>query len=467
MQAELDVLLLQAAQPLERVGDVVEGLDHFRLELGFDGGERQGILHVVFVVIALGRGLGRILRLLALGGGSFARRLERGGGGRRGGRRHRLHDLQVRRAGHRGGARDDGLRNRLAVGADDHRHLHLLGVGAGIGRFQVDDVAQEDFSVVQFVAPDDDGLERQRAFAQAGDHRLAAGLNAFGNGDFALAREQLDRAHFAQIHAHGIVGALGRLLLLGHRQRLGLGLDHLGAGVLLVVVVLVGGLFGLALLAFGVLGLHHVDAHLAEHRHDVFDLFRGGRFGRQHGVERVEGDEAALLGGLDHLFDAGVVEIEQRQGCIGSAFGVLFRGFFLDLRLSLARHLFLLDLFGRASEAGQNSPPIYRRWPKRAAPQQGAAPESGRQCHRNPLKLRLTLLIQRESTLYSPPVQHFRDFVTFAHDLFRKPVPTFRDHTRQAHKLRAPRPEEAPNPSIRASVPSIRARRALTSRSRK
>ncbi len=68
LEPELDVLLLQAAQPLEGVGDVVEGLDHLRLELGLDRGERQRILHVVFVVVALGRGLGRILRLLAVGG---------------------------------------------------------------------------------------------------------------------------------------------------------------------------------------------------------------------------------------------------------------------------------------------------------------------------------------------------------------------------------------------------------------
>ena len=64
---------------------------------------------------------------------------------------------------------------------------------------------------VELVAPDDDGLEGQRAFAQAGDHRLAAGLDALGDGDLALARQQLDRAHVAQVHAHGIVGALGRL----------------------------------------------------------------------------------------------------------------------------------------------------------------------------------------------------------------------------------------------------------------
>ena len=368
LQAEFDVLLLQAAQPLEGVGDGVEGLDHFRFELGFDRRHGERILHVVFVIVVRSRGLGRILRLFAVGG--LARRLERRSGRRRGGRRHRLHDLQMRRARNRRDAGNGGLRHRLAVGADDHRHLHLLGVGAGVSRFQVDDVAQEDFSLAQFVAPDDDGLKRQWAFAQPCDHRLAAGFDSLGDGDFALARQQLDRAHLAQIHAHGIVGALGRLFLLGDGQRLRLGLDHFAAGIVVVIVVVfVGGLFGLAVFAFGVLGLDHVDAHLAEHRHDVFDLFRRGRFRRQHGVERVEGDKAPLLGGLDHLLDAGIVEIEQRQRGFGRALGFLVRGLVLDLRLRLARHLLLLDLLGRAaSEAGQNSPPIYRPWPKRAAP---------------------------------------------------------------------------------------------------
>ncbi len=214
LEPEFDVLLLQAAQALEAVGDGVEGLHHLGLELGFDGGERERTLHVVFVEIALGGGFARIL-LGALVVAGFGRRLERGGGGRRGRRGHRgLHHLQMRRARRRRGSRD-----RLAVWAEGRRR-DLLGVGAGIGRFQVDDVAQEDLALVQFVAPDDDGLEGERALAQAGDHRLAAGLDALGDGDLALARQQLDRAHLAQIHAHGIVGALGGLLLLGGGQRL-------------------------------------------------------------------------------------------------------------------------------------------------------------------------------------------------------------------------------------------------------
>src|SRR5208337_5209127 len=46
-----------------------------------------------------------------------------------------------------------------------------------IGRFEVDDVAKENFSFVQLVAPDDDGLEGEGAFAEAADHGFAAGLD--------------------------------------------------------------------------------------------------------------------------------------------------------------------------------------------------------------------------------------------------------------------------------------------------
>ena len=57
LELELDVLVLQAAQPLVGVGDVVEGLQHLGLELGLDGGKRERILHIVIVEIALGRRL--------------------------------------------------------------------------------------------------------------------------------------------------------------------------------------------------------------------------------------------------------------------------------------------------------------------------------------------------------------------------------------------------------------------------
>ena len=308
-----------------------------------------------------GGGLARILLLgLLVAGGR--RRLEGRGG--RGGRRRRLglHHLQMRRA----------TGDRLAVGAE-RRRRHLLGVGAGIGRFQVDDVAQEDLALVELVAPDDDGLEGERALAQAGDHGLAAGLDALGDGDLALAREQLDRAHLAQIHAHGIVGALGGFLLLGGGDGLGRDLDQFA--VIIVVIALFIGLF-VAVFAVIVV-LDDGDAHLGDHGEDVFDLVGGDLFRRQNGVDLVVGDVAALFRGLDHLLDAGIAEVEQRQRAVGRAFGLLLRRLVLGLRrLCLARHLSsLLDLLGRRRHLPR-APTLCALsrcpWPKRAAPSSAA-----------------------------------------------------------------------------------------------
>jgi hypothetical protein len=200
--------------------------------------------------------------------------------------------LRRRRLGRR-----DGLRLR------SRRGLLGLGVGAGVGGLQIDDVAQQDLGFVEFVAPDDDGLEGERALAQALDHGLAAGLDALGDGDLAFARQQLHRAHFAQIHAHRVIGAV---------DRLGGALDLDGqAGPLDLFNRLLGVAFA----------FHHIDAHLGEHRHGVLDLFGRHLFGRQHVVEFVVGDVAALLGQLDHPLDGGVGHVEQRTvGGLRSSF---------------------------------------------------------------------------------------------------------------------------------------------------
>ena len=42
---------------------------------------------------------------------------------------------------------------------------HGLGIRTGIGRFEIDDVAEEGLSLVELVAPDDDRLKRQRTLA--------------------------------------------------------------------------------------------------------------------------------------------------------------------------------------------------------------------------------------------------------------------------------------------------------------
>jgi hypothetical protein len=98
----------------------------------------------------------------------------------------------------------------LAGGGDDGGRRHGLAVGARIGRLEIDDVPQVRFAFVELVPPDDDGLKAERALAQAGYHRLAARLDALGNRDLAVAREQPDRAHLAQIHAYRIVDTLTR-----------------------------------------------------------------------------------------------------------------------------------------------------------------------------------------------------------------------------------------------------------------
>ena len=141
-------------------------------------------------------------------------------------------------------------------------------VRARIGRPQVNDVTEQNLAGQELVTPDDDGLNGERAFAQACDHRLAAGLDALGDRDFALAGQKLDRAHLAQVHAHRIVGAVGRLLggSLAHRDRVALGgLDEVTAvGFLLL---------GLCLLPLVQLfGLDDADAHCGELAKHVLDL---------------------------------------------------------------------------------------------------------------------------------------------------------------------------------------------------
>src|SRR4029077_12411882 len=83
VQLVVDVLLLQAAQPLELIGDGVESLEHLWLELGLDRGERHRIFEIVLVEIGL-RNLSLFAAFLAVAG-------RRGGGlkRRRCGRRRR------------------------------------------------------------------------------------------------------------------------------------------------------------------------------------------------------------------------------------------------------------------------------------------------------------------------------------------------------------------------------------------
>ena len=83
-----------------------------------------------------------------------------------------------------------------------------------------------------------------------------------------------------------------------------------------VFSTLTGG--GFAVLGF--LALDDLDAHLVEVGHHVFDLFRAVLLRRQHGVQFVEGDVAALLAAGDQPLDGDGLDIEQ------GGFHILLRG---------------------------------------------------------------------------------------------------------------------------------------------
>ena len=173
-----------------------------------------------------------------------------------------------------------------------------------IGGFEVDNVAKEDLPLVQLVAPDDDSLEGERAFAKPADHGFAAGFDAFCDRDFAFARQKLHRAHFAQIHADGIVGALANLggpLLLDGQMR---------GGRLPVFLLIVDRLGGGGFL--DLFRINNIHAQIGEHRHDVLDLVGRHFIRRQNFVQLVVSDVAARLRNLDETLYGGIQKIKDR-----------------------------------------------------------------------------------------------------------------------------------------------------------
>ena len=167
---------------------------------------------------------------------------------------------------------------------------------------------RQDLVLDEGVVPGHQGLGGQRALADAADHLLTAGLDALGDGDLALARQELDRAHLAQIHPHGVVGSADVLVVDVARSRAAAGL-------------LAGFLFLFVGRVFLLFVLDDVDAHLGEHRHRVLDLLGGHLVRRQDLIQFVVGDVAPLLGLLDHLLDGRDGDVHQR------AIGALFTRF--------------------------------------------------------------------------------------------------------------------------------------------
>ena len=156
---------------------------------------------------------------------------------------------------------------RRLVRSPGDRRRRVLAVGAGIGRFEIDDVAQQDLAVAQFVAPDDDGLEGQRAFAQArrssprGRPRCAWRWRFRPRG--TAARPSPSRADTSAPDRRCGRSAPLRLVSVGSvcarrpRRVAALGLVVVGRGLLAAGALLA--------CRFGLLVVDDVDAHLAEH----------------------------------------------------------------------------------------------------------------------------------------------------------------------------------------------------------
>ena len=89
--------------------------------------------------------------------------------------------------------------------------LRIHGRGDLIGRVRVDeaddDVDQPALAGLHLLVLAQHELERHRVARQRGAHRVETFLDALGDADFAFARQQLDRAHLAHVHAHRVGGA--------------------------------------------------------------------------------------------------------------------------------------------------------------------------------------------------------------------------------------------------------------------
>ena len=109
-----------------------------------------------------------------------------------------------------GGALILARRHTACSGRCDHlagRYEHgAIEAAVAMGCIEIDDITQQHLALVEGVAPTEHGVERQRAFADGTEHRLAAGLDALRNRHLSFTRQELDRPHLPQIHPNRVVG---------------------------------------------------------------------------------------------------------------------------------------------------------------------------------------------------------------------------------------------------------------------
>ncbi len=149
--------------------------------------------------------------------------------------------------------------------------------------FQIHNVTQQHFIVTDHLMPRDDGAECQRAFTQAANHFITTSLNPLGNGNFALTREQFHRAHFTQIHTHGVIRtayAFG-IYITGWAFGFRFGFS---LGFFLCVIAFSSGFLGLSFLVVVIFVLDNLNTHFRQHGHNVFNLLRRHFVLRENGI---------------------------------------------------------------------------------------------------------------------------------------------------------------------------------------
>ena len=144
----------------------------------------------------------------------------------------------------------------------------------------------------------EDLVDGGRAGRDGHDHVLQAVFDALGDFDFAFARQQFHRAHFAHVHTHGVGGAAEIRIHGGQR----------GFGFVFVFDVVVVGRDRRVFAhqqRFGVGGLVvDRDTHVAERADDAVDGFGVDQVVRQMVVDFAVRQVAAVLAQLDELLEA-------------------------------------------------------------------------------------------------------------------------------------------------------------------
>ena len=225
------------------------------------------------------------------------------------------------------------------------RFRFLLGEAVGIGGVRVDQPVDEFVHARLFVlhalGHRENVGDSRRAGGDRHDHVLQAVFDPLRDLDFAFAREQFDRTHFAHVHAHR-VGRAAEFGIDGGQRDFGFFLDF--------VVGRSGGRVVVQQQRFGIGRLLvHGHAHVVERADDPFDRFGFGEVVGKVIVDFRVGQEAALLAELDQRaqFRAALLEFLDGAGR-GRRERVLQQRFFLRSPIAC------LDLFhlGRGGGGG-------------------------------------------------------------------------------------------------------------------